>query len=1142
MTRVEIRLLGKYQVLIAGQDVPLPRNKMRALLAHLAVESQRAHERSALAGLLWPDMPQRSALRNLTNTLSQVRLAFTEAGADSEFISATRQTIQFHRETSPRVDVLQMQSALASDRMAELEAGVALYQGEFLPGFSLADSSLFEEWMVQTREQLHNQVIRALHFLARHCLESKEYDRAQTYAQRQLELDPLREIAYGQLIQAQARQGQRAAALASYEKCQRVLADELGVSPSPELTDLYALLRRDSYDGNMTHAERDTDSHSAHPGDHALQLPAAYSHDTSFNNLPIQPTAFVGRESELAEIAGLLRQQDCRLVTLIGQGGMGKTRLAVEIASQLAQDFAHGVGYVSLSSLRSIDLLPNTIAQELDIAIGGSDETEQILRQLQRREMLLVLDNYEHLLAAQPNEGDATIPLYADFIDKVLVRAPHVKLLVTSRERLNLQQEWLYSVEGLAFPRTGHVEDLATYDAVVLFADRMTRVQPKFSVLAESDSVRKICRLVEGMPLGLELAASWGRFISCQEIAQEIERGLDFLETTLRNVPARHRSIRAVLDYSWRLLTDDEKLVLARLSVFQGSFTRSAATKVANSTLHALLSLVDKSLLRRREQDGRYEIHELLRQFAAEKLMDVPGEPAQTQQRHAQYYADFLETQAPHFKGEQLHTALDEIAVEIDNVRLAWSWAVAQCSVTFFQQAFFSMWMFRQFWGSEREAELSYRQAVTAFQSQSEADQASIAAQIIVGQLLMGRSYCLARLHQLEVSLHCSKQAITILRGVGAPGEWALALALLFCNYLTLARGYLHLAEQAAQESLHLYTALEDKWGVGVSAWFLGLVYERAGNFNGAASTLHTCITTFEAIGERCYLSHALSTMSRVAMARGQYGEADELLQRSLNMLNDLHTIKDQAFTAPSAGLLALESGDLQRAEALFQESLKVAEEHGERGSIFYCRNGLGYIERLRGNLEQAEQYHQACYAASQKVGWKMGDSFSLLHLGSVALARGEFDKAKTFLQESLKLSSEISMMPLAARAWIRLAYTSIALGERGEAIAWIDKTIVYGLAQQTPPFVLGALVGVAMLLDPWAQPAEAIALLALAQQQPANTYESKMVAKRRLDKMREYVPPDVVQRAEERGRTLDWAGTAQRWLQWLRAEPDAAP
>ena len=300
-----------------------------------------------------------------------------------------------------------------------------------------------------------------------------------------------------------------------------------------------------------------------------------------------------------------MRTPDCRLLTLVGPGGAGKTRLALEAAARRVDRYPHGVHFVPLASVASPDLLAPALAESIQFAVDGAHSgfsaQDQLLDYLSERSTLLVLDNFEHLV-----EGSG-------LLSEVIERAPQVELLTTSRERLNVQSEWVFDVEGLGLAENGN----GSASAVRLFVERATQVVPGFALDdAGYSQALRICRLVDGMPLGIELAASWISLLSCAEIADEIEGGIDFLATSMRDVPDRHRSLRAAIDQSWRLLTDEQRSAFSRLSVFRGSFDRSAAVAVTGADLRLLSELIAKSLLRRPDF-GRFELHELLRQYAS---------------------------------------------------------------------------------------------------------------------------------------------------------------------------------------------------------------------------------------------------------------------------------------------------------------------------------------------------------------------------------------------------------------------------------------------------------------------------------------------------------------------------------------------
>ena len=411
--------------------------------------------------------------------------------------------------------------------------------------------------------------------------------------------------------------------------------------------------------------------------------------EAGIRNLPAPRTSFVGRTDELASIDRMLDEPDCRLLTLVGPGGVGKTRLALEAAARRIDRYQHGVHFVPLVGVPAPDLLAPAVAETLQFQVDNAHSAiparDQLVDFLRERATLLVLDNFEHLLDAR------------DLLTEVIEQAPQVELLTTSRERLQVQSEWVLDVDGLANGSgNGHAGDSA---AVRLFVDRARQVDGAYA-LTDSDRphVERVCRLVNGMPLGIELAAAWASTLPCSEIADEIERNLGFLETSMHDVPERHRSLRAAFDQSWRLLSGDERRVFSRLSVFRGTFARDAAAAVAGAGLAELHALVSKSLVRRAGL-GRFELHELLRQYAAEQLAAEHMDLADARETHARFYVGMVAARADALIGEDMMEARDELRVEIDNVRAAAEWAVAQWSEDDARAALSSLELF--FWAHE---------------------------------------------------------------------------------------------------------------------------------------------------------------------------------------------------------------------------------------------------------------------------------------------------------------------------------------------------------------------------------------------------------------------------------------------------------
>ena len=401
-------------------------------------------------------------------------------------------------------------------------------------------------------------------------------------------------------------------------------------------------------------------------------------------NLPIFPTPLIGREHELERLSELLHDPQCRLLTLVGTGGIGKTRLAIETATQMENEFADGVYFIPLAPVNSSRYIVPVIADSIGFNFQGANPTDpktQLLNYLKEKQILLLVDNLEHLL----NEQSIT-----ELLAELMQQAPRIKLITTSRESLNLQGEWVFEVHGLPIPENEDMEG----NSVELFLQRARRAHVGFTAsIKDYPAILRICTLVDGIPLGIELAATWVRTLSCVEIAKEIERGLDFLSVSVRDLPARHRSMRAVFDHSWKLLSEDEQSVLARLSVFRGGFSLEAAEQIAGATLFMLSSLVTKSLIRR-SGEGRYDLHELLRQYAKSRAQADPNDYDALEACHSAYYLKFVHSLEQPLTGPNQLSARAEFVANMENVRPAWEYAVRHDQIELIRGSINSFWNF----------------------------------------------------------------------------------------------------------------------------------------------------------------------------------------------------------------------------------------------------------------------------------------------------------------------------------------------------------------------------------------------------------------------------------------------------------------
>ena len=703
MNGLSLALLGAVSVFYDGR--PLERfrtNRVRALLYYLATESvlgTSSFRREALMELLWPGLPLQSAQANLRQTLYHLRQAIPDMPAEAgdgvnHFLLSDRQIVRINPDYPVESDLARFNRFLDGSIEQRIDA-TELYRGDFLADFYLVDSAAYESWIAQRRAAFRRQVLKAMTDLSTFHTERGAYNEAEGFARRQLELDNLRESAYRQLMEALALSGRRSEALSEFDACRLVLQKELGVEPSAETLSLLEKIRTQQIAADV---------HERLPADYAVLINIEEVGDELKSearpflpdmllpndpegrlrhNLPPQPGRFLGRETELAELDGFIADPEIRLITIVGPGGIGKTRLALEAAErQLAKEltlaeqgvlqgdpstdaevleqtgdqgplFTDGVYFVSLAELMSVDQMIYSIGETLDI-YGQLGEQQarsperQVLDYLERKQLLFILDNFEHLLNG------------AEFLGQLMKNATKVQIIATSRERLHLRQEQIYPIYGLGYFHRDDHESLN--DSVVLespaarlFIQSARRIQPEFELSIEDiDDFMSICSLVEGMPLALELAASWVAVLSIREISSEIRRSLDFLETSEHDVPRRQRSMRALFESVWIRLSEMERYVFARLSVFRGGFTRQASTAVTGASIRQLATLVDKSLLHYDSQGGRYQIHELLRQYGAEKLAQDPSDLNRARDEHCAYFCEWLRNKEPKLTGDHL--------------------------------------------------------------------------------------------------------------------------------------------------------------------------------------------------------------------------------------------------------------------------------------------------------------------------------------------------------------------------------------------------------------------------------------------------------------------------------------------------------
>ena len=706
------------------------------------------------------------------------------------------------------------------------------------------------------------------------------------------------------------------------------------------------------------------------------------SHDTATlsktHKFPQQITPFIGRRQEISEVAQRLVDPTCRLLTLVGPGGIGKTRLATAVTT--AGHFEGDIYFVALQPVRDVKALLPTMADALDVPLTGQKSPiDQLTQFLSDKATLLVLDNFEQLLAG------------ADTLSELLARLPELKLLVTSREALNLQEEWIFTVPGLSTPSdTQPDESTDPDDAVALFAERARRARHTFSLADEYDAVIDICRLVGGMPLALELAAAWSKTMNCRTIATEIRHNLDFLNTRLRNIPERHRSIQAIFEQSWQMLTPQEQTVYARLSVFRGGFRREAAEQVTGASLAMLTSFVDKSLLHW-EPQGRYHLHELLGQYAADRLAQTPKHPGNSFHAHCTYYTQFVDERVNSLYGGRQLAVSAELDADLDNIRAAWQWAIKHDLYDNLRLTLCPLSLYLQF----RTRYIDGKEMLQTLLDHL--DEANPDIRDLLAQALVGLAWYSIRLGQIELAHTVSERAMTHLEALGFPefpnahtydpaltlslvasiqGNYAQAEALArqalqrsykpgyysgnrqTANYLlatiALAQGQLDTARAYAEQAQADAEQAQDRWFLAYCHHELGNIALMSGHYVAAQTYYEAGYTLREAFHDWEGMAVSLNHLGKVALHQKQYREAQQRFRRSVDIYRKINDKGGLATAFDGLGQAAVGLEAFQTARRFFVQGLSIAAEMGFVPLTLSLLTGVGEL------LYACQQHSQA--------------------------------------------------------------------------------------------------------------------------------------------------------------------------------------
>ena len=982
MAFLSLRLLGQFQGTLDGQPVTLWRyDKVRALLAYLAIEADHPHRRDALAALLWPDSDYAAGRKSLRQALTSLRAAIGDEEAHPPFLLVTRETIQFNAASGYELDVTQFLALVtavtkhAHQELAHCPAclerlgqAAALYQGDLLPGFFLPDNIVFEEWLLATRERLRLQAIDVLGHLAVAQEERGDEETAVQAARRQLTLDPWNEEASRLLMRVLARRGHRTAALAEYERCRRILAADLGITPSQETVATYEQIR----------AETGVELLSPRPARPAAPTGAA---------LPVPLSPLLGREDEMIALLDLLQRGDVRLLTLLGAPGIGKTRLALQVAHTLQDLYQGMVFFVPLAAVQDPDLVPSAISHALGIAERGSQPLlAAVAQHFQERPALLVLDNFEQVREA------------ATAVLTLLQNCPSLKILVTSRAPLRLRGEHQFLLSPLLLPPLPALPALgalAQNPTVALFTGCAQAVDATFALTAENAAaVATICVRLDGLPLAIELAASRVKLISPALLLKRLEStssaALHLLKDNVRDHAAHHQTLHNAIQWSYNLLPAALQTLFARLSIFVSGFTLEAAEAVCSggdfsiNVEEGVAALLDHSLLKRSQDAGdayRFTMLQTIRQFAQERLAEG-AEANPLQQAYADYFLSLAKLVAAHIPGHDQAIWLAKIEQEEEELRAALEWSIASAPGQGLElaTALFPYWHIHSFL---REGRYWLDRTLAGAPQKTATRVRALAAAALLAQ----RQGDFSQAEALAVT------AVALGRELGE--RRGLAYALNNRGIVALSKGDNVLARQLAEESLLL--CQEDAYPLGVN--------------------------------------RALMIIGQVALHEGRLAEAQQALEPSLAFWRQVGDHKNTVLCLVNLGRTAMTQGRDEAAEALVEEARALSRQSGDRHWEMLAQWTLGELALRQRRLQEAQQLWTGCLAQTRELGDRYFETLTLSKLGLLALYKEEIAEAENLLRTGLAIAREIGSAWCTADLLCNQGL--VALGQKDAPRAW---------------------------------------------------------------------------------------------------------
>lgn len=926
---LSISLFGMFEARLNG--VPLggfDYNKVRALLAYLAVEHKQPHTRAALCALLWPDLSESAARQNLSQALTRLRQVFGDKQAEVPFLLATTDTVQLNPAAPWQVDVHTFSTLIARAERhphrawhlctpcAEtLQSAIGWYQGDFLAHFYLSDSVPFEEWTLPLRQRLRARMLSALERLVRYAEWRGDFAYAIEAAHRLIDLEPLHDHAHRELMRLLVLGGEQRAALAHYEHFRQLLESEVGVEPESETVALYQQIR-------------------ATPDAKTLRFLAPPP-----SSLPTAPTPLVGRDAEIHTISERLTGvHTTRLLTVTGAPGIGKTRLALEAAWHLRFDFEAGVQWVELAPVLDAAHVPDTLAH----ALGVKEQprrtvAEMVIEHLKAHHMLLVLDNFEQVLEAGP------------FLAKILNHCPALSLLVTSRAPLRIRAETQVTLDPLAVPDPSTpLPQLAEADAVQLFAQRAQAIQPDWQLTTELlPAVAALCRRMDGLPLAIELIAPRLKSLSATEILNQFESPLSAAPPGPRDMPLRHRTLRSAIQWSYERLTANERDLFARLGVFVGGCTLESAQAVvgdAIAVLPILEALHDASLLYTRIVEGKTRFYQLetISEFAREQLA-ASGEAESTISRYVDYFVRLADDAYVELLGKAQATWTAHLTAEQDNLRAALRRALDHRHLDRVLRIVTGIWRFWWQRGNLRESLYWFENGLA---------DSEVVMPLVRSRALRAAGIVAMGLNDYPRARDLLEEAMEAAHLADSPYDHGSARTNL--GMVLREQGDFDAACANLEQSAALMRTLEDPRWVKFPLMILASLYVRMGRLAEAGTFYEECLRLNRDVGDTEGTANALFGIGSVLGAQGEYGRARAWCEEGLALYQTLNHQFGMAWCYSTLGDIARRAGAYDEGLAAYQQSFHIWAERGDYVNGARMLEGIADIYVHQGNAEPA--------------------------------------------------------------------------------------------------------------------------------------------------------------------------------------------